>query len=274
MRKMILVDSHCHLDMLVDYDSHDNIIKRAIESNVHYMQTICTKLENFPKILSIAENYKNVFASVGIHPSEVRKVISASELINLAKNDRVVGLGETGLDYHYNKDIAQQKLQKQSFEEHIKASCENKLPIIVHTREAEDDTYDIIASYKKTDNFPGLIHCFTASERFARKILDLGFYISVAGIVTFKNADELRSIIKFTPLDRLLVETDSPYLAPVPNRGKTNEPSYVKYVVEAIANLKGITFIECAKQTTDNFFTLFNKASKISSLSSEIIENS
>lgn len=268
---MILVDSHCHLDMLVGYDSHDNIIKRAIESNVHYMQTICTRLEDFPKILVIAENYRNVFASIGIHPSEVREVISASELINLAKNDRVVGLGETGLDYHYNKDTTQQKLQKQSFEEHIKASCENKLPIIVHTREAEEDTYDIIASYKKTFNFLGLIHCFTASERFARKILDLGFYISVAGIVTFKNADELRSIIKFIPLDRLLVETDSPYLTPVPKRGKTNEPSYVKYVAEVISNLKGITFEECAKQTTDNFFTLFNKASRFKDLSSEII---
>ena len=150
---MVLVDSHCHLDMLVGHDSHDNIIKRAFESNVHYMQTICTKLEDFPKILAIAENYKNVFASVGIHPSEVREVISASELISLAKNNRVIGLGETGLDYYYNKDITQHKLQKQSFEEHIKASCENKLPIIVHTREAEDDTYDIIASYKKTYNF-------------------------------------------------------------------------------------------------------------------------
>lgn len=271
---MVLVDSHCHLDMFVGHDSHDNIIKRAFESNVHYMQTICTKLEDFPKILAIAENYKNVFASVGIHPSEVREVISASELISLAKNNRVIGLGETGLDYYYNKDITQHKLQKQSFEEHIKASCENKLPIIVHTREAEDDTYDIIASYKKTYNFPGLIHCFTASERFARKILDIGFYISVAGIVTFKNADELRDIIKFTPLDRLLVETDSPYLAPVPKRGKINEPSYVKYVTEAIADLKGITFEKCAKQTTDNFFTLFNKACQFRNFPNEIIEDS
>ncbi len=259
---MVLVDSHCHLDMLTEYDSHDNIIRRASESDVHYMQTICTKLEDFPKILAIVENYNNVFASVGIHPSEVTKLINTQELIDLTKHSKVVGLGETGLDYHYNKDSSQQQLQRKSFEEHIKASCKSELPVIVHTREAEYDTYDMMASYKKTHNFPALIHCFTASEEFARKILDLGFYISIAGIITFKNAEELRSIVKFIPLDRLLIETDSPYLAPVPKRGKTNEPSYVKYVAQALADLKGITFEECAKQTTENFFTLFNKASR------------
>jgi TatD DNase family protein len=257
---MILVDSHCHLNMLADYDSHDNIIKRALDSDVHYMQTICTKLEDFSLILAIAENYKNVFASVGIHPSEVTKVINAQGLIDLAKHNKVIGLGETGLDYHYNKDHAQQKLQRQSFENHIEASCKINLPVIVHTREAEDDTFNIMSLYKKTYNFPALIHCFTASENFARKALDLGFYISVAGIITFKNAEELRSIVRFIPLDRLLIETDSPYLAPVPQRGRTNEPSYVRYVAQAIADLKGITIEECAKQTTQNFFTLFDKA--------------
>ncbi len=259
---MILVDSHCHLDMLTEYDSHDNIVKRALESNVHYMQTICTKLEDVSKILAIAEKYNNVFASIGLHPSEVNRLITAQELINLAKHPKVLGLGETGLDYYYNKDNSQQQLQRKSFEEHIKASCENHLPIIVHTREAEDDTYDIINSYKKTHDFLGLIHCFTASEKFAKKILDLGFYISIAGIITFKNTEELRSIVKFIPLDRILLETDSPYLAPVPQRGKINEPSYVKYVAQAISDLKGITLEKCAEQTTKNFFTLFVKASK------------
>lgn len=257
---MVLVDSHCHLDMLTDYDSHDNIIRRAFESDVHYMQTICTKLEDFPKILAIVENYKNVFASLGVHPSEVNRIINAQELINLAKHDKVIGLGETGLDYHYNKDNAQQQLQRKSFEAHIDTSCESGLPVIVHTREAEDDTYDIMASCKKMHDFPGLIHCFTASENFARKILDLGFYISIAGIVTFKNAENLRSIVEFIPLNKLLIETDSPYLAPIPKRGKTNEPSYVRYVAQSIADIKGITLEECAKQTTENFFTLFSKA--------------
>ncbi|MFK7967594.1 MAG: TatD family hydrolase [Rickettsiaceae bacterium] len=259
---MILVDSHCHLDMLTEYDSHDNIVKRAFDSNVHYMQTICTKLENISKILAIAENYSNVFASVGVHPSEVNRLITIQELINLSKHPKIIGLGETGLDYYYNKDHSQQQLQRKSFEEHIKASCESNLPVIVHTREAESDTYDIMNSYKKMHNFPGLIHCFTASENFARKVLDLGFYISIAGIITFKNAEELRSIVKFIPLDRLLLETDSPYLAPVPQRGKTNEPSYVKYVAQVISDLKEVTLEECAEQTTKNFFTLFSKALK------------
>ena len=235
---MVLVDSHCHLDMLTEYDSHDNIVKRALESNVNYIQTICTRLEDISKILAIAENY--------------------------TKHPKVIGLGETGLDYYYNKDNSQQQLQRKSFEEHIKTSCESNLPVIVHTRAAEDDTYDIMNSYKKMHNFPGLIHCFTASEKFARKILDIGFYISIAGIITFKNAEELRAIVKFIPLDKLLLETDSPYLAPVPQRGKTNEPAYVKYVAQAISDLKGITVEKCAEQTTKNFFTLFSKASQVS----------
>ena len=261
---MVLVDSHCHLDMLTEYDSHDNIVKRALESNVNYIQTICTRLEDISKILAIAENYTNVFTSVGIHPSEVNKLITTQELTKLTKHPKVIGLGETGLDYYYNKDNSQQQLQRKSFEEHIKTSCESNLPVIVHTRAAEDDTYDIMNSYKKMHNFPGLIHCFTASEKFARKILDLGFYISIAGIITFKNAEELRAIVKFIPLDKLLLETDSPYLAPVPQRGKTNEPAYVKYVAQAISDLKGITVEKCAEQTTKNFFTLFSKASQVS----------
>lgn len=260
---MILVDSHCHLDMLVEYDSHDNILDRALEANVHYMQTICTKLENISSILAIAEKYNNVFASVGVHPSEVNGAITTKELTNFTNHPKIIGLGETGLDYYYNKDDIKQQLQRKCFEEHIKVSCESNLPVIVHTREAENDTYDIMNSYKRMHDFPALIHCFTASEQFARKILDLGFYISIAGIITFKNAEELRSIVKFIPLDRLLLETDSPYLAPVPKRGKTNEPSYVKYVAQAISELKGVTLEECADRTTKNFFSLFTKATMI-----------
>lgn len=259
---MIIVDSHCHLDMLKDYDSTDNIILRAREANVQYLQTICTRLDNFDNILSFAKKHDNVFASVGVHPSEVEEVVIASELVKLANHKKVIGLGETGLDYFYNKEAEHQKMQRQSFEQHIIASQENNLPIIVHTRDAEDDTLNIIKEGKKNQEFPGLIHCFTASKEFAASMLDLGMYISISGIVTFKNAVALQEAVKFIPLDRMLIETDSPYLAPVPKRGKTNEPSYTRYVAEFVAQLKGISVEEVASQTTDNFFNLFSKAIK------------
>lgn len=259
---MILVDSHCHLDILSEHHSYDGLVHRAFEENVHYIQTICTKLEDMEKIIAITKKYDNIFASVGIHPSEVRTLTRSEELIKYTKHPKVIGLGETGLDYYYNKNALQQQLQRKSFEEHIKSSFKSNLPVIVHTRESENDTYDIINSYKKMHNFPGLIHCFTASKVFARKILDLGFYISVSGIITFKNAEELRSIIKFIPLNRLLVETDSPYLTPVPCRGKDNEPSYLRHTAQALSIIKKVNLEECADQTTKNFFTLFKKAAK------------
>lgn len=257
---MIIVDSHCHLDMLKDYDSIDNIVKRACDDGVKYLQTICTNLDNFENILNIAKKYDNVFASVGIHPSEVKELILAAKLIELSNDEKVIGLGETGLDYFYNKDLNYQKLQRDSFCEHIIASQENSLPVIIHTRDAEEDTYSILKESKKHKDFPALIHCFTASKEFASKMLDLGLYISISGIVTFKNAENIREALKYIPIDRILVETDSPYLAPVPKRGKTNEPAYTKYVVEFLAELKGISAEKLASQTTDNFFRLFSKA--------------
>ena len=257
---MIIVDSHCHLDMLKDYDSMDNIVSRAKEAGVQYLQTICTKLDDFENILSIAKKYDNVFASVGIHPSEVKIVTPAKRLVELASHSKVIGLGETGLDYFYNKEDAHQQIQRKSFEQHIIASQENNLPIIVHTRDAESDTLNILKEHKKNQEFPGLIHCFTSSKEFATKMLDLGMYISISGIVTFKNATDLQEAATFIPLDRMLIETDSPYLAPTPKRGKTNEPSYTKYVAEFVAQLKGVGVEEIAKQTTDNFFNLFSKA--------------
>ena len=259
---MIIVDSHCHLDMLKSYDSTDNIISRAKEANVHYLQTICTRLDNFENILSIAKKYDNVFASVGVHPSEIETVTPAKKLVELANHEKVIGIGETGLDYFYNKETKHQERQRESFMQHIIASQKNNLPVIVHTRDAEEDTLRIIEEYKKNQEFPGLIHCFTASKEFAVKMLDLGMYISISGIVTFKNAIELQEAAKFIPLDRMLVETDSPYLAPVPKRGKTNEPSYTKYVAEFVAQLKGIDLDKVAEQTTNNFFNLFSKAQR------------
>ena len=259
---MIIVDSHCHLDMLNDYDNIDNTISRASEAGVKYLQTICTRLDNFDNILAIAKKYDNVFASIGIHPSEVEELTTANSLVELALDEKVIGLGETGLDYFYNKELNHQRLQRDSFEQHIIAAQENALPVIIHTRDAEDDTIGIISENKKFKDFPALIHCFTASKEFASKALDLGMYISISGIVTFKNADNIRQALQYIPLDRILVETDSPYLAPVPKRGKTNEPSYTKYVIEFLAELKNITPEELAAQTTDNFFKLFTKARK------------
>lgn len=259
---MIIVDSHCHLDMLTNYDSIDNIVKRAQEAGVKFLQTICTRLDNFENILSIAKKYENVFASVGIHPSEVKRVANSKELIKLALDSKIIGLGETGLDYFYNKEPAHHQLQRDSFEQHIIASQENNLPVIIHMRDAENDTIEILSRNKKHKEFSGLIHCFTASKEFAAKMLDLGIYISISGIVTFKNAENIREALQYIPLDRLLVETDSPYLAPVPKRGKTNEPSYTKYIVDFLAELKGVKAEELALQTTENFFQLFTKAQR------------
>ncbi len=259
---MIIVDSHCHLDMLHEHDSLENILKRAADSGVKYLQTICTKVNEIDKILQIAELHDNIFASVGQHPSEVKEVIGASELLDISKHDKIIGIGETGLDYFYNKDLKHQENQRKSFSEHILASQENNLPVIIHTRGAEEDTKNIIAEHNQDKSFPGLIHCFTASKEFAKEMLDLGMYISISGIVTFKNAADLQEAARYIPLDRMLVETDSPYLAPVPKRGKTNEPSYTRYVAEFIADLKSVPLQEVAEVTTNNFFELFSKAKK------------
>ncbi len=270
---MIIVDSHCHLDMLQDQGKSqaenklqtDAIVQRATESNIAYMQTICTRLDNFANILDIAKRYNNVFASVGVHPSEVDKdIVTSEDLLKLASDNKVISFGETGLDYFYNKSVPHQELQRRSFENHIEASQNStaSMPIIVHTRDADDDTAAIISTNMKRKTFPALIHCFTASADFARKMLDLGVYISVSGIVTFKNAKDLQEIVKFLPLDRILVETDSPYLAPVPHRGKTNEPAFTKHVVEFIADLKEVPSEKIASATTENFFNLFSRAKR------------
>ena len=259
---MIIVDSHCHLDMLTEYDSLDNIIQRARDANVKYLQTICTRLDKFDEILAIAKKYDNVFASLGVHPSEVENITKSETLINLSKDKKVIGLGETGLDYFYNKEKDHQKMQRESFHQHIIAAQETKLPLIIHTRDAEEDTIKLLSENKRNKDFPGLIHCFTASKEFATKMLDLGMYISISGIVTFKNAENIREALKYIPVNRLLVETDAPYLAPVPKRGKTNEPSYTKYVAEFIAEQKGLNIEKFAEQTTNNFFELFSKAKR------------
>ncbi|MCZ6903369.1 MAG: TatD family hydrolase [Rickettsia endosymbiont of Ixodes persulcatus] len=256
----MLIDSHCHLNLLTKDTDLDSVIQRALENNVQYMQTICTKLEDLSSILEIAEKYENVFASVGVHPCEVNRLITNSEIIELTKHPKIIGIGETGLDYYhepYNK-----KLQKDSLVAHIHAASAASLPAIIHTREADEDTIDILTPEMSNSKFPGLIHCFTSSKNLATKMLDIGLYISMSGIITFKNATDLQEIVKYVPLDRLLIETDSPYLAPIPMRGKQNEPVFVRYVAEKIAELKNITSKEVANVTTHNFNTLFSKFEK------------
>ncbi|MCC8372459.1 MAG: TatD family hydrolase [Rickettsia endosymbiont of Pseudomimeciton antennatum] len=251
----LLIDSHCHLNMLKEDLSA--IISRAENNNVKYMQTICTTIEELPDILEIAVKYGNIFASCGVHPNEVNEIVSCETIMEYCNHPKIIGIGETGLDYYYqtfdkNKQIG-------SFQEHIKASQNTGLPIIVHTREAEEDTIDILSSEMQNVAFRGLIHCFTASKHLAKKMLDLGMYISIAGIVTFKNAAALQDIVRYIPLDRLLIETDSPYLAPVPMRGKQNEPAFVKYVAEKIAEIKETNLETVANATSRNFMSLFTK---------------
>ena len=257
-----LVDSHCHLDLLSDYDQIENIVNRARDNDVICMQTISTSIENYKHIRDISAKYDFVYASVGVHPSNVdEQVVSSDLLVRLAQDNKVIGLGETGLDYYYNNNHDQLKLQKLSFEHHIEASIKNNLPVIIHSRSAEEDTLSIVKRYKQECEFPALIHCFTGSYNFGKSALDLGLYISLSDIVTFKNASNLHDIIKKFPIDRLLIETDSPYLAPMPNRGKTNEPSYVKYDAMKLADIMNVPYALIAEKTTNNFFQLFKKAS-------------
>lgn len=256
----MLVDSHCHLDMLAEKEQLTEIIERAQASGVEYMQTICTKLEDLPALIKITEKFENIYASVGIHPNEVKEPVTHQNLIDLSKHPRIIGLGETGLDYYHQHSA--KDLQISSFIQHIKASQHTQLPLIVHTRLAEEDTINILRSEMKNTLFPALIHCFTSTKEFAKQVLDLGLYISISGIVTFKNAQELKEVVRFVPLNRVLIETDAPYLAPVPERGKTNEPSFVKHVAQYIAELKNISFEQISEETTKNFFNLFSKCKR------------
>lgn len=254
----MLVDSHCHLNMKGLYEDVDNVIQRARDAGVLTLQTICTKLSEFPDILEIVKKNENVYCSVGIHPHEAEHYpdVTSSKIIELANSHKkVIGIGETGLDYYY--EHSDRKIQQKLFEEHIKASQETKKPIIVHSRDAEEDTISILKSGMDEKEYPGLIHCFSAGMDLAKKSLDLGLHISIAGIVTFKNAEELREVAAYVPLEKLLIETDSPYLAPIPMRGKTNEPAFVEHVAKKIAEVKGISFEEVAKVTTQNFYELF-----------------
>ena len=260
----MLVDSHCHLDGETFQEDFTEILARAKANDVGIFQTISTKLTDFHKLKSLIETYPQIYASVGIHPHEVEShpETSVADLVEYTKHPKVIGIGETGLDSYYQHSPI--KKQQEYFLRHIEAASLTGLPLIIHTRDADPLTIEMLKEAKKKYDFTGLIHCFSSeSLSFAQSCLDLGLYISISGIITFKKAAALKEIVKFVPLEKLLVETDSPYLAPEPYRGKRNEPSYVKRVAETIADLKQITYEEVAEKTTDNFFKLFSKAQRI-----------
>ena len=239
------------------------MITRAREAGVGVMQTICTEMAEFNEVRGIAQRYEGVYCSVGVHPNDSgqQELVSLQELISKTSHKEVIGIGETGLDYYYEK--TDRELQKQSFLTHIIASRETNLPIIVHTRDAEEDTVNIMQEQMGKGAYRGVIHCFTSTQYLAEKALEMGFYISISGIISFKTAQAIRDVVKTVPLDRLLVETDAPFLAPVPNRGKRNEPSFVPHTNKVVAEIKEISPEECARITTENFFRLFNKAAPV-----------
>ena len=258
----MLVDSHCHLDYLARDGDLEDVVARARRAGVGRMLTICTKVTEFGVIREIAARHDDVWCSVGIHPHEAASEppVTTEKLVALSRDARVAGIGETGLDYFYEHSPREQ--QQTSFRAHIAAARETGLPLIVHTRDADDDTAAILEDEYARGPFPGVIHCFSTGHELAERALAIGFYISLSGIVTFKKAEALRNSAAILPLDRLLVETDAPYLAPVPKRGKRNEPAYVVHAAAALAELRGIAINEIETSTTDNFFNLFKRVER------------
>ncbi len=255
-----LVDSHCHLDFPDFAAELDAVVARAREAGVGRMLTICTRLSKFDEVLGVAERFERMFCSVGVHPHEAAHEpdIALDRIVTLAKHPKVVGIGEAGLDYYYDKSPHDK--QQEVFRLHIEAARQSGLPLIVHSRDADEDTVALLREGAEKGGLKGVIHCFTATQYLADAALEMGFFISLSGIVTFKNAEALRAVAKTVPLDRLLVETDAPYLAPMPMRGKRNEPSFVRHTATYVADMLGIPFDELAGRTTANFNRLFDKA--------------
>jgi TatD DNase family protein len=256
----MFIDSHCHLNYKGLVEQEREVLARARANGVQGMLNISTRESEWDAVIGLAEREPAVWASVGIHPHEADQHgdMTSAKLVEKARHPDVIGIGETGLDYYY--DYSDREQQQASFRQHIVAARESGLPIIVHTRDAEEDTARIMREEMEQGAYSGVIHCFTASADFARIALDLGLYISLSGIVTFKNAKDLQEIAQTIPDDRLLIETDSPFLAPVPHRGRTCEPSFVSDTARFLAELKNIEIESLAAQTTSNFFRLFSKA--------------
>lgn len=256
----MFIDSHCHLNYRGLVEDQSAVLERARAAGVEAMLNISTRASEWDAVIGTAEREADVMASVGIHPHEadVHPDVDTEALVAKAAHAKVVGIGETGLDYHY--DHSDRERQRQSFRAHVAAARETRLPLIVHTRDAEEDTYAILAEETGKGAFPALIHCFTGSRGFAGKVLELGLYVSISGIVTFRNAKDLQETAKAIPGDRLLIETDSPFLAPVPHRGKRCEPAFVADTAAFLAALRGETVEALGAATSANFSRLFAKA--------------
>ncbi len=258
----LIVDSHTHLDF-PDFDGErDAIIARAAEAGVTRMVTICTKLANEPRVRAIAETYPGVFYAAGTHPMSAAKepLVSVADLVALAAHPKFVGIGETGLDYHYTAESA--AIQQESLRIHIEAARQTGLPLIIHARAADDDMARILADEHRAGAYSCVMHCFSSSAELATAALDLGFYLSVSGITAFPKSTELREIFAAAPVDRILVETDAPYLAPPPHRGRRNEPAYTAHTARAVAPVWGLSYDDFARQTTENFDRLFTKVAQ------------
>jgi len=257
----MLIDSHCHLDFEDFGTEVPEVIARAHAAGVGGMITICTHASKFAQVAAVADKFaaQNVWCSVGIHPhhaGDAAEQVSAADIMALSKHPRVVGIGECGLDYYYNHSVADAQIK--SFEMQIEAALAEDLPVIIHSREADDDTIRILKS--AGPKLRGVMHCFSGTRRLAEAALEIGFYISLSGILTFNKSQDLRDIARDVPLDKLLVETDSPYLAPVPLRGKRNEPAYTAHTAAKLAEIKGLPVEQMGEITSANFFTLFNRA--------------
>lgn len=253
----MFVDSHCHLDKLNYQDLHTgvaDVVAKAEQANVKQLLSVGVTLDAFPKMMELIAPFPQVHASAGVHPLDVESAFDLEQLSSFAKHEKVVAIGETGLDFHYKPET--KNLQIERFEQQVELAVEVNKPLIIHTRQARAETLAILRE-GGAEKCGGVIHCFTEDQAFAEAAMELGFYISVSGIVTFRQAIELKEVVKNLPLDRLLIETDSPYLAPVPHRGKENQPAYVVEVASYIAQLKGISLGQVAEKTTQNFVDLF-----------------
>ncbi|QIA23658.1 TatD family hydrolase [Mesorhizobium sp. AA22] len=263
----MLVDSHCHLDFPDFAEERAAIVARALAAGIGRMVTISTRVKRFQQVLEIAESFDEVYCSVGTHPHNAAEEmdVTVEELVRLSAHRKVVAIGEAGLDYFY--DHAPRDAQAQGFRIHIAAARQTGLPLVIHARDADSDMADILEDETGKGAFPFILHCFSSGRRLAEVGVALGGYVSFSGIVTFKNSAELRAIAADVPRDRLLVETDAPYLAPIPFRGKRNEPAYVAHTAKVLAETIGVSDAEIADVTTDNFFRLFRKMPRPSALS-------
>ncbi|QJR79444.1 YchF/TatD family DNA exonuclease [Alteromonas pelagimontana] len=256
----MFIDSHCHLDRLKQSESElAETLAFARQRGVQHFLCVAVSVNDFDSMYETVKEYEDVSVSCGVHPLHQEDACTYETLLQKASHPAVVAIGETGLDYFYSADT--QEIQRTSFIDHINVANELKKPLIIHTRDAREDTLSLLREHKAPDTL-GVLHCFTESLEMAKAAMELGFYISISGIVTFNSADELREVVKAIPLERLLIETDSPWLAPVPHRGKQNQPGFVVEVAEFIAELKGISLNELAAKTTENFYTLFSRAAK------------